>query len=109
MRQPGVGTRALVLSAALWPLVVPTGRTRPAPRSRAWIRPTRPTGITSSTSPAVTHLSPPPSGQGGCVSPLVTKTLVFLGKGSNVVGKQHIVLTVGWADMSGEYVALALP
>ena len=33
--------------------------------------------------PALAHLNLPPLGQGGRVSPLVTKTLVFLGEGSN--------------------------
>ena len=33
--------------------------------------------------PAIRHLDLPPLGQGGRVSPLVTKTLVFLGEGGN--------------------------
>src|SRR5262245_2218696 len=33
--------------------------------------------------PAIRHLNLPPLGQGGRVSPLVTKTLVFLGEGGN--------------------------
>jgi hypothetical protein len=33
--------------------------------------------------PAIKHLNLPPLGQGGRVSPLVTKTLLFLGEGGN--------------------------
>jgi glucose dehydrogenase len=33
--------------------------------------------------PAIKHLNLPPLGQGGRVSPLVTKTMVFLGEGGN--------------------------
>ena len=34
--------------------------------------------------PAIAHLNLPPLGQGGRVSPLITKTLLFFGEGSNV-------------------------
>ncbi len=34
--------------------------------------------------PAIAHLNLPPLGQGGRVSPLITKTLLFLGEGANV-------------------------
>ena len=33
--------------------------------------------------PALQHLNLPPLGQGGRVAPLVTKTLVFMGEGTN--------------------------
>jgi quinoprotein glucose dehydrogenase len=33
--------------------------------------------------PAIKHLNLPPLGQGGRASPLVTKTLIFLGEGGN--------------------------
>jgi quinoprotein glucose dehydrogenase len=33
--------------------------------------------------PALAHLNLPPLGQGGRVAPLVTKTMVFLGEGTN--------------------------
>jgi len=105
--------------------------------------------------PAIRHLNLPKLGQGGRASVLVTKSLVFLGEGSNtgvatlpqwyngpggkmfraydkttgeviwemelpggtsgapmtymIDGRQYIIATVGWDDMAGELVALALP
>ena len=105
--------------------------------------------------PAIRHLDLPKLGQGGRASVLVTKSLVFLGEGSNtgvatlpqwyngpggkmfraydkatgeviwemelpggtsgapmtymLNGRQYIIATVGWDDMAGELVALALP
>ncbi len=105
--------------------------------------------------PAIRHLDLPKLGQGGRASVLVTKSLVFLGEGSNtgvatlpqwyngpggkmfraydkatgeviwemelpggtsgapmtymINGRQYIIATVGWDDMAGELVALALP
>ena len=105
--------------------------------------------------PAIRHLDLPKLGQGGRASVLVTKSLVFLGEGSNtgvatlpqwyngpggkmfraydkttgeviwemelpggtsgapmtymINGRQYIIATVGWEDMAGELVALALP
>ena len=102
--------------------------------------------------PALKALNLPPLGQTGRVSPLVTKTMVFLGEGGDdgvaglppggggkmfraydkatgkviweielpggttgapmtymANGKQFIVVAVGWKDMPGELVALALP
>jgi glucose dehydrogenase len=102
--------------------------------------------------PAIKHLHLPPLGQPGRASPLVTKTLLFLGEGgregvfplpkygggrmfraydkaSGQVmwemelpggttgapmtylwnGKQYLVVAVGWKDLPGQLVALALP
>ena len=102
--------------------------------------------------PAIKHLNLPPLGQPGRASPLVTKSLLFMGEGGRegvallprfgggkvfraydkatgkVVwemelpggttgapmtymanGKQYLVVAVGWEDLPGELVALALP
>ena len=40
-------------------------------------------GIGPRDNPAIKHLKLPPLGQGGRASPLVTKTMVFLGEGGN--------------------------
>ena len=102
--------------------------------------------------PAIKHLNLPPLGQPGRASPLVTRTLLFLGEGGRagvallpkygggkmfraydkttgrivfemelpggttgapmtymLNGKQYLVVAVGWDDLPGELIALALP
>jgi quinoprotein glucose dehydrogenase len=102
--------------------------------------------------PAIRHLNLPPLGQPGRASPLVTKTLLFMGEGGSAgvpllasfgggkmfraydkatgrivwemalpggttgapmtyrwQGKQYLVVAVGWEDLPGELIALALP
>src|SRR3989441_6673399 len=101
---------------------------------------------------AIKHLNLPPLGQPGRASPLVTKTLLFMGEGGRagvpllpkygggkmfraydkttgrivhemelpggttgapmtymLNGKQYLVVAIGWDDLPGELIALALP
>ena len=60
--------------------VRPAGRDR---LNRGEIRWTAANGNGPRDHPAIKHLNLPPLGQGGRVSPLVTKTMVFLGEGGN--------------------------
>jgi quinoprotein glucose dehydrogenase len=61
----------------------PYGRLVAIDLNRGEIRWTAANGNGPRDHPAIKHLNLPPLGQGGRVSPLVTRTLVFLGEGGN--------------------------
>jgi glucose dehydrogenase len=61
----------------------PYGRLVAIDLNRGEIRWTAANGNGPRDHPAIKHLNLPPLGQGGRVSPLVTKTMVFLGEGGN--------------------------
>jgi quinoprotein glucose dehydrogenase len=130
----------------------PYGRLTAIDLNRGEIRWTTANGNGPRDHPAIKHLNLPPLGQPGRATPLVTKTMVFLGEGGSagvpllppggggkmfraydkatgavlwemelpggttgapmsylLNGKQYLVVSVGWKDVPGELVALALP
>ena len=66
--------------SAKWKSVHAAHSTRAVSNRVLW---TVPNGNGPRDHPAIKHLNLPPLGQGGRASPLVTKTMVFLGEGGN--------------------------